>query len=107
MLEAAQRERAAGVDVVVGYVEPHGRPETEALLAGLESISARPIPYRGVTLREFDLDAALAQAAAAIARRRTGPHQRRRIAACKALAGCRGIAASRHQRMDDAECPAR
>ena len=41
MLEAAQRERAEGIDVVVGYVEPHGRPETEALLAGLEAISAR------------------------------------------------------------------
>jgi two-component system sensor histidine kinase KdpD len=61
MLEAAQRERAQGVDVVVGYVEPHGRPETEALLAGLEAISPRSIPYRGVTLREFDLDAALAR----------------------------------------------
>jgi two-component system sensor histidine kinase KdpD len=61
MLEAAQRERANGVDVVVGYVEPHGRPETEALLAGLETIPFRLLPYRGVTLREFDLDAALAR----------------------------------------------
>src|SRR5262249_48055475 len=59
MLEAAQRERAKGVDVVVGYVEPHGRAETEALLAGLETIPYREIPYRGVSLREFDLDAAL------------------------------------------------
>jgi two-component system sensor histidine kinase KdpD len=61
MLEAAQRERAEGVDVVVGYVEPHGRPETEALLHGLEVIPPRQVPYRGVTLREFDLDAALAR----------------------------------------------
>ncbi len=61
MLAAAQRERAAGVDVVVGYVEPHGRAETEALLAGLESLPARLVPYRGVDLREFDLDAALAR----------------------------------------------
>ena len=59
MLAAAQRERANGVNVVVGYVEPHGRPETEALLAGLESIPPKSIPYRDVTLREFDLDAAL------------------------------------------------
>jgi two-component system sensor histidine kinase KdpD len=59
MLEAAQRERAAGAEVVVGYVEPHGRPETEALLKGLEVIPSREVPYRGVTLREFDLDAAL------------------------------------------------
>src|ERR1700681_1731944 len=56
MLEAARRERAAGVDVVLGYVEPHGRPDTEALLAGLESIPPKAIPYQGVTLREFDLD---------------------------------------------------
>jgi two-component system sensor histidine kinase KdpD len=59
MLQAAQREKAAGVEVVVGYVEPHGRHDTEALLEGLETIPFREIPYRGVTLREFDLDAAL------------------------------------------------
>src|SRR5262245_28921702 len=61
MLEAARREREAGVDVVVGYVEPHGRPETEALLQGLEIVPTRPVAYRGMTLREFDLDAALAR----------------------------------------------
>lgn len=61
MLEAAQRERTAGVDVVVGYVEPHGRVDTEALLQGLEAIPPREIPYRSVILREFDLDAALAR----------------------------------------------
>lgn len=61
MLEAARREKAAGTEVVVGYVEPHGRVETESLLAGLESIPMLSVPYRGVTLREFDLDAALAR----------------------------------------------
>jgi two-component system, OmpR family, sensor histidine kinase KdpD len=61
MLQAAQRERAAGADVVVGYVEPHGRQETEALLENLETIPSRELPYRGVALREFDLDAALAR----------------------------------------------
>jgi two-component system, OmpR family, sensor histidine kinase KdpD len=61
MLEAAHRDRAEGVDVVVGYVEPHGRPETEALLQGLEILPPRLIPYRAVALREFDLDAALAR----------------------------------------------
>lgn len=59
MLEAAQEQRAAGIDVVVGWVEPHGRVETEALLAGLEAIPLQQIEYRGATLREFDLDAAL------------------------------------------------
>src|SRR5438046_1490237 len=57
MLEAARRELAEGADVVIGYVEPHGRPETEALLQGLEVLPPREIPYRGVALREFDLDA--------------------------------------------------
>jgi two-component system sensor histidine kinase KdpD len=61
MLEAARRERAEGIDVVVGYVEPHTRPETEALLGGLEVLPPRLVPYRGVTLKEFDLDAALAR----------------------------------------------
>jgi two-component system sensor histidine kinase KdpD len=59
MLEAARREKAEGVDIVAGYVEPHNRPETEALLEGLEAVLPRQMPYRGVTLREFDLDAAL------------------------------------------------
>lgn len=59
MLSAAQREQAAGIEVVVGYVEPHGRVETEALLAGLEALPMLKVPYRGVELREFNLDAAL------------------------------------------------
>ena len=61
MLQNGRREKAAGVDVVVGYVELHGRPETEALLEGLEQIPFLTIPYRGTMLREFDLDAALAR----------------------------------------------
>lgn len=58
MLEDARRAKAGGRDVVVGYVEPHGRRETESLLEGLESIPSRSVAYRGVTLREFDIDAA-------------------------------------------------
>lgn len=61
MLEAAHRELASGADLVVGYVELHGRPETEALLAGLDVLPPRLVEYRGVTLREFDLDATLAR----------------------------------------------
>jgi two-component system, OmpR family, sensor histidine kinase KdpD len=59
MLLAARAQKKAGTDVVVGYVEPHGRPETEALLEGLEVLPLRAAEYRGVTLKEFDLDAAL------------------------------------------------
>src|SRR5215510_6865823 len=61
MLEAAGELRADGVDVVVGLVETHGRAETEALLQGLEVLPPRLVPYRGTTLKEFDLDAALAR----------------------------------------------
>src|SRR5579859_6703010 len=59
MLEAARNMRAAGTDVVVGYVEPHGRLDTERLLEGLEQIPFLPVSYRGIVRREFDLDAAL------------------------------------------------
>jgi two-component system sensor histidine kinase KdpD len=61
MLEAAREQRAQGVDVVVGWVETHGRAETEALLGDLEVLAHRPREYRGTTLQEFDLDAALAR----------------------------------------------
>jgi len=66
MLDAAREQRADGVDVVVGYVETHGRAETDALLAGLEILSARFVEYHGATLREFDLDGALARRPALI-----------------------------------------
>ncbi len=61
MLRSAHAQKAAGVDVVVGYVEPHGRVETEALLSGLEQLPPVAIAYRGVGLRELDLVAALAR----------------------------------------------
>ena len=61
MLVEAHERRRAGVDVVAGVVETHGRSETAALLEGLESLPQRPVEYRGATLREFDLDAALAR----------------------------------------------
>lgn len=61
MLSAAQRERASGRDVAIGVVETHGRSETAALLAGLETLPLREVPYRGRTLAEFDLDGALAR----------------------------------------------
>jgi two-component system sensor histidine kinase KdpD len=46
---------------VIGWVETHGRAETEALLPGLERLPPRTVEYRGTTLHEFDLDAALAR----------------------------------------------
>lgn len=61
MLEAAHARKGEGVDVVAGVVETHGRKETQALLDGLEVLPLQDVPYRGVALREFDLDAALAR----------------------------------------------
>src|SRR5215470_15694228 len=59
MLLAAREKRAEGVDVVVGVVETHGRADTAALLDGLEILPQKSVQYRGASLREFDLDAAL------------------------------------------------
>ena len=61
MLEAAQKRRAEGVDIVVGVVETHGRKETEALLDGLEILPRRLQPHHGRDIPEFDIDAALAR----------------------------------------------
>ena len=60
LVEAHERHRA-DVEVVVGVVETHGRPETAALLEGFEALPARDVEYRGTRLREFDIDAALAR----------------------------------------------
>jgi len=59
MLEAARNTRASGADLVVGYVEPHGRIETERLMEGLEQLPTLPVRYRGIIRNEFDLDGAL------------------------------------------------
>ena len=61
MLQAAQAKRRDGIDVVIGIVETHGRRETEALLAGLETMPRRQVDYRGHQLGEMDLDAVLAR----------------------------------------------
>lgn len=61
MLEAARRELAGGQDVVIGYLESHGRQETDALAEGLVVMPRRVVEYRGIKLSEFDLDGALAR----------------------------------------------
>ena len=62
MLKAAQSAKRHGVDVVVGYVEPHARPDTAALLNGLEQLPTLALSQGGVQVREFDLDGALRRA---------------------------------------------
>ncbi len=61
MLQAAHQAKERGLDVVAGYIEPHARPRTAALVNGLEQLPAKQIMYGEMTLKEFDLDAALSR----------------------------------------------
>ncbi|MER5933628.1 DUF4118 domain-containing protein [Streptomyces sp. NPDC002054] len=61
MLEEGQRLASAGADVIVGFVEPHGRRPTAALAEGLEVVPRHTMEYRGATFTEMDLDAVLAR----------------------------------------------
>ncbi|HZS55439.1 MAG TPA: histidine kinase [Bryobacteraceae bacterium] len=61
MLEEAQHLRANGVDVIIGYFEPHGRRDTIAMTEGIEMIPRKHVPYRGTSFEEMDADAILAR----------------------------------------------
>src|SRR6202165_1707387 len=62
MLQEAHDLRRRGIDVVVGFVETHGRADTASQVGDLEVVPRRKIPYRGVTLEEMDVDAVIARA---------------------------------------------
>ena len=61
MLEEAHELRDKGVDVVLGFVETHGRADTVAKLGDLEAVTRRKLDYRGVPMEEMDVDAILAR----------------------------------------------
>jgi two-component system sensor histidine kinase KdpD len=61
MLGEAQQRRVEGVDVVIGYFEPHGRADTIALAEGLELVPRRKAAYRGTSFEEMDAEAILAR----------------------------------------------
>src|SRR6185295_10514406 len=61
MLQAAHDRLREGRDVVIGHVDTHGRPETAALVQGIPALPQREVSYRGRSVHEFDLDAALAR----------------------------------------------
>jgi two-component system sensor histidine kinase KdpD len=61
MLTEAHALRSRGVDVVIGFVETHGRSETASLIGSLEVVPRRRLEYRGVVLEEMDLDAVIAR----------------------------------------------
>lgn len=59
MLDDAQEKLKSGTDVVIGYVEPHSRPETMRLIDGLAALPLKVIQYKSIQIKELDLDAAL------------------------------------------------
>lgn len=61
MLREGQRLKARGIDVVIGYVEPHDRPETSAQIGDLEIVPPRATSYHGITLYEMDVNAVIAR----------------------------------------------
>src|SRR5579883_2526090 len=61
MLNEGWRRHTRGTDVVVGYLETHGRPNTAAQLRDLEVVARRRLTYRDQTLEEMDVDAVLAR----------------------------------------------
>jgi two-component system, OmpR family, sensor histidine kinase KdpD len=61
MLEDAHALKRQGVDIVIGFIEPHGRAETSALIGDLERVPLRKIEYRGVVLEEMDVEAVVAR----------------------------------------------
>ena len=106
MLGEGRRRRDRGTDVVVGFVETHGRQATAAQIGDLEVVPRKQIEYRGATFEEMDVDAVLARrpevALVDELAHTNVPGSRQR----EALAGRRGAARRRHQRHLDREHPA-
>ena len=61
MLKAAHTAKHRGIDVIAGYIEPHARPQTTALLNGLECLPTRTVEHNSIVLHEFDIDSAIAR----------------------------------------------
>ncbi|MBV9019538.1 MAG: universal stress protein [Ktedonobacteraceae bacterium] len=61
MLNEGHRRKSRGTDIVIGYVETHGRPQTQAQIGDLEIIPRKKVTYRGVTLEEMDTEAIIAR----------------------------------------------
>ncbi len=66
MLEEAHLLARQGIDIAIGFIEPHGRADTETLIGDLERIPLRRIDYRGVTLEEMDVEAVIARRPAVV-----------------------------------------
>ena len=78
MLQEGRQAQEHGRDVVIGYLEPHDRPETAALAEGLEVVPRLRTSHGELELDEMDLDAVIERDAGARARGRARPHERGR-----------------------------
>ena len=106
MLEEGHRRTARGTDLVVGFVEAHGRPETEKLLAGLEIVPRRHVEHRGVAIEEMDTDAILARAPAVALVDELAHTNAPGSAPHEALGGRPDAARCRHRRREHLQHPA-
>ena len=106
MLEAARQRKADGRDVVAGYVESHGRAETDALLEGLEVLPRRDCDLPGGRAPGDGPRCDPGPQAADRPGGRTGPHQCPRLAAREALAGCGRAPGRRDRRLHHGQHPA-
>ena len=103
MLGEAHRRLERGTDVVVGFVETHGRANTAGLLDGLEVLPRRTVTYRGVRLEELDVDAVLARRPAVVVVDELAHTNVPGSGNAEALAGRRGVAGGRGRRADHGE----
>ena len=106
MLLEGRQAQEEGRDVVIGYLEPHDRPETTALAEGLEVVPRLRTQHGALELEEMDVDAVIRRVARARAHRRARAHERGGNAQREALAGHRGGARRRHRRHLDRQRPA-
>ena len=106
MLEEANRRRARGQDVVIGYIETHKRKGTEAQLGELEIVPRKRVEYRGVTLEEMDTDAILARRPRIVLVDELAHSNVPGSAREKTLARCRSFARCENYRTFHGQCAA-
>ena len=106
MLEDAHELKRQGVDVVIGFIEPHGRADTTALIHDLEQVPLRAIEYRGVTLREMNVEAVNARQPRVVIVDELAHTNAPGGDASQTLRGCARAARRRHRRDLGGEHPA-
>ena len=106
MLNEGWRRKERGTDVVIGWVQDHGRPQTDAQIRDLEIFPRRTVEYRGQTLEEMDLDGLLARKPELVLVDELAHTNAPGSTPRQAMAGRRGAPRRRHQRHLDHQPPA-